>query len=268
MDSGSGAEGAAGVVTPYAGARSRVALHDWSPELQKAKVYEQILLDIILGQLAPGARLDEQELVKRYQAGLAGVRDALGRLALEGLVIRRARSGTTVSPLDIIEVRQAFEACGLIEPHCAALAAINADDEEVALITRAFDGGEDAVRRRDHRALVAMDQHFHASVAIASGNTTLARILIPLQHKATRFWAYAMNDDGPDAQIAELQRHRAVAARIAKRDAEGAREAMMAALGISADSVNRVAGNPVVSTTQSPPQSAAIWASRPRARRG
>jgi DNA-binding GntR family transcriptional regulator len=260
MDKTSRTDGAAGAVSPYAAPRSRVALHDWSPELQKAKVYEQILLDIILGELAPGARLDEQDLVRRYSAGLAGVRDALGRLALEGLVIRRARSGTTVSPLDIIEVRQAFEACGLIEPHCAALAAINADDDEVGVITRAFDGGEDAVRRRDQRALVAMDQHFHASVAIASGNTTLARILIPLQHKATRFWAYAMNDDGPEAQIAELQRHRAVAARIAKRDPEGARAAMMAALGISADSVNRVAANPAESTP--------MWASRPRARKG
>jgi DNA-binding GntR family transcriptional regulator len=108
-----------------------------------------------------------------------------------------------------------------------------------------------------------MDQHFHASVAIASGNTTLARILIPLQHKATRFWAYAMNDDGPEAQIAELQRHRAVAARIAKRDAEGARSAMMAALGVSADSVNRVAANPVARAESNPP-----WAQRPRARRG
>ena len=71
---------------------------DWSPELQKARVYEQILLDIILGELPPGGRLDEQALVRRYDAGLAGVRDALGRLALEGLVIRRARAGTNVAP--------------------------------------------------------------------------------------------------------------------------------------------------------------------------
>src|ERR1700760_1555877 len=135
------------------------AIH-WSPELQKARVYEQILLDIILGELPPGGRLDEQSLVRRYGAGLAGVRDALGRLALEGLVIRRARAGTTVAPLDIIEVRQAFEACGLIEPHCAALAATNADAEEIAFLAHVFDDGEDAVRRRDHRALVAMDQTF------------------------------------------------------------------------------------------------------------
>src|ERR1700760_4868444 len=157
------------------------AIH-WSPELQKARVYEQILLDIILGELPPGGRLDEQSLVRRYGAGLAGVRDALGRLALEGLVIRRARAGTTVSPLDIIELRQAFEARTLIEPHCAALAARHATSDDLANLARAFEGAEAAIRDRDARALVAMDQRFHAGVARASRNATLARIVIPLQH--------------------------------------------------------------------------------------
>ena len=39
----------------------------WAPELRKAKVYEQVLLDVILGELAPGGRLDEQALAARYQ---------------------------------------------------------------------------------------------------------------------------------------------------------------------------------------------------------
>ena len=74
-------------------------IEDWSPELQKSKAYEQILLDIILGALPPNARLDEQGLAERYGVGLAGVRDALGRLSLEGLVQRRSRSGTTIAPM-------------------------------------------------------------------------------------------------------------------------------------------------------------------------
>ena len=38
----------------------------WSPDLIKAQAYEQILLGIILGELAPGERLDEQALAARY----------------------------------------------------------------------------------------------------------------------------------------------------------------------------------------------------------
>jgi DNA-binding GntR family transcriptional regulator len=197
----------------------------------KARAYERILLGIISGELAPGERLDEHDLTLRYDVGLAGVRDALGRLALESLVVRRPRSGTTVALLDHKEVDQVFEARRLIEPHCAALAAENATQEEICAIRGAFVGAEAAIEARDSLALVAMDQRFHAAVVRASRNPTLARIAIPLQHKASRFWVFAMERDTPAERLAEIQRHRAVADGIAKRDAAAARTLMLGVLG-------------------------------------
>ncbi len=233
---------------PVQDARSRMlvldvcsssGLEDWSPDLQKAKVYERILLDLILGELAPGARLDEQSLAARYEAGLAGVRDALGRLALEGLVIRRARSGTLVAPLDLVELRQGYEARALIEPHCAGLAARHASKAEAQAIFDAFEGGEEAARNRDLPLLVAMDQRFHAAVARASQNLSLARILIPLQHKAARFWVFSFNGATEDELLADIEQHRDVARVIASRDVEGARAAMMRVLNVTPEAVQR-----------------------------
>jgi DNA-binding GntR family transcriptional regulator len=203
----------------------------WAPELQKAKVYEQILLDVILGELPPGSRRDAQALSRRYRAGLAGVRDALGRLALEGLVERRPRAGTTVAPLDLLDVRQAFEALRLIEPHCAALAAQNARPADVAALRRAFDGAEAAAEAGDSRTLIGMDQRFHAALAMATRNLTLAKIVIPLQHKASRFWAYSMTEDTAAERIAEVDRHRALTECIARNDADAAYQAMLAVIG-------------------------------------
>jgi DNA-binding GntR family transcriptional regulator len=197
----------------------------------KARAYDQILLGIISGDLPPGERLDEHGLSLRYGVGLAGVRDALGRLALEGLVLRRPRSGTTVAPLDLKEMNQVFEARRLIEPHCAALAAQHATAEEVCAIRGAFVGAEQAIEQRDSLALVAMDQWFHAAVVRASRNPTLARIAIPLQHKASRFWVFAMENDTAAERLAEIQRHRIVADSIACRDSEAARKQMLAILG-------------------------------------
>ena len=218
---------------------SPINLAGWAPELQKAKVYEQILLDVILGVLAPGSRLEEQELVRRYDAGLAGVREALGRLALEGLVLRRPRTGTTVAPLDLVEVRQVFEARRLIEPQCAALAARNATEEELDVLRSAFDGGEAAARDCDCRALVRMDQNFHAAIARAGRNPTLAQIVIPLQHKAARFWVFSMDDDTEEERLAEIARHRMVVDRIAARDPDGAHAAMLSILGVFSGNVKR-----------------------------
>ena len=217
---------ASSVVSPNAGSRARSesvrAFDDWSPELQKARVYEQILLSIILGELEPGARLDEQALAQRYASGLAGVRDALGRLALEGMVHRRARSGTSVTVLDIIEVRQAAEARALIEPHCAALAALHAKPEDIVALKAAFDGADEAVRKDDFPALVAMDQRFHQALARASRNATLARIMSPLQHKLARYWVYAMHEDSEADRLAEIARHQSVIDCVAAGDADGA----------------------------------------------
>lgn len=230
------------------GARSRMlvldvcsssGLEDWSPDLQKAKVYEKILLDLILGDLPPGARLDEQSLAARYDAGLAGVRDALGRLALEGLVIRRARSGTTVAPLDLVELRQGYEARALIEPHCAGLAARHASKADIAAIKAVFDGAEAAAKSRDLPALVAMDQRFHAAVARASGNLALARILIPLQHKAARFWVFSFGGATEAELIADIEQHREVADVIASGDVEASKIAMMRVLNVTPESVQR-----------------------------
>jgi len=218
---------------------TRGAFDEWAPDLQKARVYEQILLDIILGALPPGGRLDEQTLVERYSAGLAGVRDALGRLALEGLVVRKARAGTTVSALDIIEVRQAFEARALLEPHCAAQAALNATADDITALETAFDGADEVIRNRDARGLIAMDQRFHAAVARASRNATLARILIPLQHKAARFWVYSMTDDTEQERRDEIDRHTMITDCIARGDADGARRAMERVLGVFSETVKR-----------------------------
>ena len=212
---------------------------DWSPDLLKARVYNQILLDIVLGELAPGSRLDETVLTQRYDAGLAGVRDALGRLALEGLVVRRPRAGTTVSVLDLVEVSQAFEARRLIEPHCAALAATHATAEDIAILRSTFDGAEAAVRDKDARILVDMDQRFHEGVARASRNLTLARILIPLQHKAARFWVYSMGRDTDDDQLREIERHKSVIDCIARHDVERARTGMLRILGDFSDEMRR-----------------------------
>ena len=98
--------------------------------------------------LAPGERLDEQALARRYGGGLAGIREALARLALEGLVVRRARVGTMVAPLDLIEAREAFAARALIEIECAGLAAANASEAEIAAIRATLDGGEAAIAQK------------------------------------------------------------------------------------------------------------------------
>ncbi len=206
-------------------------LDEWSPSLLKSRLYGQLLVDIIIGALAPGERLDEQALVRRYGGGLAGIREALARLALEGLVQRRARVGTIVSPLDLMEAREAFEARALIEVECARLAATKASDAQIAAIKATLEGGDAAVTKNDARALAAMDEAFHVSVATASGNRTLAKMVTILHHQTARYWLYTMQAPQAEDSMQALAEHARLADAIAARDPAKAQLLMREVLG-------------------------------------
>jgi DNA-binding GntR family transcriptional regulator len=207
------------------------SLDEWSPRLLKSRLYHRLLVDIIIGTLAPGAQLDENDLAKRYGGGLAGIREALARLALEGLVVRRARVGTSVAPLDLMGAREAFEARRLVEVHCAGLAAAHASDAEIAGIRATLDDGEAAVAADDQAALAAMDEEFHVAVAAASGNRALAKMVVTLHHQTARYWLYAMRGPSTDDGTAALREHRALADAIASHNVDHARAEMLKVLG-------------------------------------
>jgi DNA-binding GntR family transcriptional regulator len=212
-------------------------LDEWSPRLLKSRLYQRILVDIIIGSLAPGEQLDENTLARRYGGGLAGIREALARLALEGLVVRRARVGTSVAPLDLMGAREAFEARCLIEVYCAGLAAQHASDAEIAAIRATLDDGEASVRDNDQAALAAMDEAFHVAVAAGSHNRALAKMVVTLHHQTARYWLYAMrgpssnSDKSSDDGVAALNEHRGLADAIASRNVERARAEMLKVLG-------------------------------------
>ena len=212
-----------------------VRLDEWSPRLLKSRLYQRLLVDIIIGTLAPGEQLDENALARRYGGGLAGIREALARLALEGLVVRRARVGTSVAPLDLVGAREAFEARRLIEVHCAGLAAQHATDAEIAAIRATLDDGEAAVSDNDSAALASMDEAFHVAVAAACGNRTLAKMVVTLHHQTARYWLYAMRatpmSAGADDGLAALNEHRTLAETIGRHDVAAARAEMLTVLG-------------------------------------
>ncbi|PTS88945.1 MULTISPECIES: GntR family transcriptional regulator [unclassified Caulobacter] len=204
---------------------------DWAPGLQKARIYELVLMDIILGELAPMQVLDEKVLASRYAGGVSGVRDALGRLAIEGLVLRRPRVGTVVAPLDVTEIEHAFEVRRMLEGRTAALAARNHRPEDLPAIVGAFDEAETAIAAGDFRKMLAMDHSFHRAVAFATHNPTLARFVIALQNTATRYWIWQMEKQSQEDQMRDVILHRSLAEAIARRDPVAAEAACAQLIG-------------------------------------
>jgi DNA-binding GntR family transcriptional regulator len=80
------------------------------------QVHAQLKEEIELGELAPGAALSELSLVERTGASRTPVREALRRLAAEGLVDLTPRLGARVSRVSLQSVRDLFEFRQLLEP--------------------------------------------------------------------------------------------------------------------------------------------------------
>lgn len=85
--------------------------------------YMQLKQEIESGMLAPGETLPESELVARTGASRTPVREAVRRLAAEGLIILEPRRAPMVSRISIAGARALFEFRRLVEPPAAAAVA-------------------------------------------------------------------------------------------------------------------------------------------------
>ncbi len=200
-------------------------------DLKRDAIYEQILLDIVCGDLAAGEWVDESALAERYRAGRAGIRDALFKLSLEGLVERRPRLGTVVASPSFIELQQVFELRVQIEGQCASMAALNARPAEIEAINAAFADADKVIADSDWRSLVRLDRSFHHAMAVAAHNIWMERALIALHNSALRFWHHSLPRRQVDAVRNEIASHLEVAAAIAARDPAAAQAAMRKLLG-------------------------------------
>ncbi|WP_345752958.1 GntR family transcriptional regulator [Microbacterium rhizophilus] len=131
---------------------------------------------ILTGALEPGSMVVEPRLADEFGVSKTPVREALGRLAGEGLVAVLPKKGYLVRPMALRDVEDVLTLRELLEPHAAAAAASRITRHELALLhgvidtQRAHAGEEPLEAMRDAR-------DFHRAIATASGNTRLAEAI-------------------------------------------------------------------------------------------
>lgn len=91
---------------------------------------------IVSGEYAPNQRLIEADLSASYGASRAAVRTALLELGAEGLVDRLPNRGSRVRAIPLAEAIEILEVRMNLEGLCAAKAATNITDEEIAEFRR------------------------------------------------------------------------------------------------------------------------------------
>lgn len=171
-----------------------------------------ILHGLAEGRFVPGQRLAEPDLMARYDVGRSTVREALGRLASDGLVDMVPHRGAAIRRLsrreaaDVLEVAAVLLA--LAARQAAEAVAAGASAEELAEAAAEYTAATETVRQR------ARGRYYRALAALA-GNREVMRLLPSIQVPLVRA---QMRDHA----AASAPSHAALVAAVAAGDAEGA----------------------------------------------
>lgn len=154
----------------------------------------QILAGIKSGQYAPGARLRQEELAKRFSVSRTPVREALRVLETQGFVRHTPNQGAIVRVPDLREIREAYRVRAELEGFAAELAAEWITDAEIEELKTAEAAFADVINRskpassaprslrsskpsKDEQNWVKTNDRFHDVILAACGNQCLRRIL-------------------------------------------------------------------------------------------
>jgi len=190
------------------------------------QVYQEIRSRILHGTLRPNERLIEVIIAEQLGTSRTPVREALQRLAAEGLIVG-GRQGWTVKEFMVREIREIFEVRMGLEGFAAALAAERATPEHVAIIEQIHERElalTDRPSRR--REQVDLNDKFHAAVLQGCGNE---RLVDSWARNLAYYFNYPAAARLTDEEAAvTIEQHTRLVAAIRIRDAGAAEQAARA----------------------------------------
>lgn len=187
------------------------------------KLVYDILRDEILDLvLPPGSPIDEVQLAERFEMSRTPIREALVRLAGEGLIDTLPNRSTMVSNIDFLNMHTFFDALVLMYRVTTRLAAQYHRPEDLVVIRGFHEEYAAAVEARDALAMIATNAAFHSAIADAGRNpyfTSLFRRLLDEGRRILRLYYQSYEEQFPQRFIDE---HAEMIAVIAARDMEAA----------------------------------------------
>lgn len=140
--------------------------------------YNELRRLILDNHLKPGLRMFEQEVADFLKMSRTPVREALIRLAEDGLVNVRPRHGMTVLPISPKDMRDIYDVVTSLEATAAELAIESGVSKStIDQLNDAVDAMESALGAGDRPAWSRADESFHKMLVGASGNDRLIAVV-------------------------------------------------------------------------------------------
>jgi len=205
-----------------------VRLADARPRSLAEKAYELLVTKITRLELPPGSVLAEKSLIEELGIGRTPIREALQRLAIEGLAEHLPNRGMFVADITAQSVQQIYEFRSLLDGYAASLAASRASAGEIQDLRSLHKELVRATEDDDVDRYVALDRRFYAVLAASARNAFVAEAVPRIFNLHLRLWFFISKKIGGWHSIAASHEEmtRDVVEAMARRDADGARRAM------------------------------------------
>lgn len=172
-------------------------------------VYDLLRDEILDLTLAPGSPIDEVQLAERFSMSRTPIREALVRLAGEGLIDTLPNRSTMVSNIDFLNLHTFFDALTLMYRVTTRLAAQYHRAEDLLIIRGHQVRFTAAVRAQDALAMIDSNRDFHAAIAEAGRNpyyTGLFKRLLDEGRRIVRLYYQSYDDRLPQQFVDEHER--------------------------------------------------------------
>lgn len=204
-------------------------LTETSKQTRAGAVYDAIRAEVLAARIPPGTKMRLADYGERFDVSLAVVREAMGRLAGQGLLQANPQRGFSTLSLtveDLLELTRArivVETATLRESIARGdlswESAVVAAHHRLAATPEVAEGGE----INDEFAVAHRD--FHVVLLAGSGNSHLERVASSLRDRSMLYqhWSYYLGED-PTRDVA--CEHRQLAELAVSRHCDAAVEAL------------------------------------------
>ena len=196
--------------------RSRTTLAD--------RAYDTLRAMIVRGAMSPGTRLSEPELMERLSIGRTPLREALLRLAQDGLVAIYPQSGSFVTDISLTQLEEAQFVRERLECGIIRRVADQADKRAMASLRSLLRRQEDASADADAEQFHDLDEELHESFCTIAGWPDVWRLIHRSKVHMDRVRRLSLPLDGHMPHL--IQQHRAIVQAVSDGDADGAEAAM------------------------------------------
>lgn len=216
----------------------RVVGRPWAGDIRLSRapaiIYAELRAQIISLERRPGEAILESQIASVHGVSRTPVREAVLKLADEGLIEIFPQSGTYVARIPLASLPEAIVIRKALEETSVRHAAERSSRSQTVAVSAILERQREAQLAGDRDAFHLADEAFHAAIADAGGYPGIWRLIQQVKVHVDRYRRLTLPQEGRMERV--IAEHALILASIEAGDAAGGALAMAAHLdGLAAD---------------------------------